>query len=335
MADDDPLEGEHAFLRRLCGRLNARSAPPHPGAQLLVGAGDDAAVFQPGSDPLAVTTDTLVEGVHFRSEWLSPRALGVRSTEVNLSDLAAMAARPRFLLAAVSAPAGTSSEWLDALLEGCAEASEAAGASLIGGNLARAGELSVTITAIGEIPGRRLDRTGAQPGDDLIVTGSLGDAAAAVAAWRNHQRPADEQRERWIRPRARIRAALVLAEAGAHAAIDLSDGLMGDLAHVCEASRVGAEIERERLPRTPGVAKLDREGNDFAATGGEDYELLVACPRRVTSDLHSLAEKAEVPLTIVGRCTNRPGEVALLGADHAPMARPGGFDHFTRAPHQG
>ncbi|MDG2303647.1 MAG: thiamine-phosphate kinase [Candidatus Binatia bacterium] len=331
MADDDPLEGEHHFLRRLIGRLQARDATPAPSgaARLLLGAGDDAAVFQPGTHPLALTTDALVEGIHFRTDWLDATELGRRAVEVNLSDLAAMAAQPRFLLCAITAPSSTSSEWLDALLDGCADAGEAAGAALIGGNLSRASEITITITALGDIPGRRLDRSGAQAGDDLVVTGTLGDAAAAVAILSDGGRPESEQRNRWARPQARVRAGLALAEAGAHAAIDLSDGLVADLSHVCEASGVGAEIEHAKLPRSAAVSHFDANGANYAATGGEDYELLAACPPATTANLSALAAQAEVPLTVIGRCTERAGEIMLLDSARQALPLTRGFDHFT------
>jgi thiamine-monophosphate kinase len=132
-----------------------------------------------------------------------------------------------------------------------------------------------------------------------------------------------------------VEAGLVLAEAGAHAAIDLSDGLLADLGHLCEASGVGAEVGRDRLPRTSGVARLDAEGADFAATGGEDYELLAACPSNVTADLASLAARANVALTVIGRCTDRIDEITLLDADRRPMPLPAGFDHFSRPVREG
>jgi len=310
-------------------------AAPEHGAQLLLGAGDDAAVLQPGDYPLAVTTDALVEGVHFRSSWLDAEELGRRAVEVNLSDLAAMAARPRFLLDAVGVPAHTPAAWLDALLDGCADAGEAAGAALIGGNLTRGDVASITVTALGEIPGRRLERRGARAGDHLLVTGTLGDAAAAVAAWTRGAPPDAEQRRRWARPRARIAAGLALAEAGAHAAIDLSDGLLADLGHLCEASGVGAEIERARLPRTPGVDRLDAAGADFAAAGGEDYEILAAAPPSMTSDLSALALRAGVDLTVIGRCTDRPGDIRLVDAGGRPLPLREGFDHFRPAGREG
>lgn len=330
MSDDDPLESEHAFLRRLCGRLNARNAGPQRSLDLLVDAGDDAAVFGTTGRPLAVTTDSLVEGVHFRREWLSASELGRRAVAVNVSDLAAMAAAPRALLAAVSLPPSNSSEWLDGLLDGCAEAAEEAGAALVGGNLARASEATITITAIGEIPGRRLERGGAKPGDHLVVTGTLGDAAAALATWLDGGVPADELRARWIAPSARVQAGIVLAEAGAHAAIDLSDGLLADARHLCRASGVGARLRHADLPRTESVRRLDEEGDHFAARGGEDYELLFACPASVVAQLDELADRASVPLTVIGECTEDAGEVHLVDPDGRPLTVGHGFDHFAR-----
>ena len=333
MADDPPLmdRGEHPFLYDLTRRLRAsRTNQPRSGsAKLLVDTGDDAAVFQPGAHPIAITTDALVEEVHFRRDWILPHELGRRSIEVNFSDLAAMGARPFMTLAAIEAPAATPTAWLDAILEGCADASDDAGANLAGGNLTQAETFAITITALGEIPGRILERTGARPGDDLIVTGKLGDAAAAVAAWRQGHSPQPEQRDRWKAPRARIHAGLALAKAGAHAAIDLSDGLMADLGHLCAASDIGAEIQRDALPRTDGIARLDARGADFAATGGEDYELLIACPPEVTANLGQLSDAAQVELTVIGHCTEATGQILLRGSNQEPVEVGRGFDHFA------
>ena len=315
------------------GRLQAREtrAAPSSGSQVLVGAGDDAAVFSPGEHPFAITTDTLVEGVHFRPAWIAAEDLGRRSVAVNVSDLAAMAAEPRFLVAAVSAPARTETAWLDALLDGVHDAAVQSGAQLVGGNLTRSDQVTVTITAIGTIPGRRLERTGARPGDVLVVTGTLGDAAAAVAAWEQGEDPEPALRERWRAPTARVQAGLELAERGAHAAIDLSDGLLGDLGHLCRASGVGAEIERERLPRSPEVARRDGDGEEFAARGGEDYELLFACPPELAPQLPAVSASAGVRLTEIGTCTSRTGEIRLLDRARSPLPLPEGFDHFAAA----
>lgn len=332
MPDDDPLESEHRFLDGLCQRLAAQASDSPLRDRLVVGPGDDAAVFTPSELPIAATTDALVEGVHFRHEWIDPRALGRRAVAVNLSDLAATAAHPRFVLTSITAPPSTSETLLATVLDGCAEACAEVGALMIGGNLARGEALSITITALGEIPGRRLDRSGAEPGDALVVTGTLGDAAAAVATWLGGGTPNEQLRTRWSQPEARLRAGLALANAGARAAIDLSDGLLADLGHLCAASGVGAVVVRDELPRSPDVARLDEAGHDFAASGGEDYELLVACPPSVTQRLEDVARDAQTPLTVIGRCTDRIGTIEMTDASGRAVPLPAGFDHFTREP---
>lgn len=327
--------GEHPFLAVLCDRLRARGGEldrirKQQGlGRILVGPGDDCAVVEPGTRPLALTTDAVVEGVHFRAGWLSPPEVGERAVAVNLSDLAAMGATPSLLLVAVAAPAETPARTLDDVLSGCARAGEAAGAAMVGGNLTRGDALAVTVTAIGAVTGPCLTRAGAEPGDLLVVTGSLGGAAAAVASWVRGETPAPELRERFAVPVARLAAGRALAVAGAHAAIDVSDGLLADLEHLCTASGVGASVARDELPRLPAVAELDASGADFAATGGEDYELLFACPPELGERLDALGHEAGVALTTIGRCT-RPEDGVVLrdatGAVHRPAAA--GFDHF-------
>lgn len=332
MADGRTLRevGEHPFLRQLCHRLRSRDAA-RGRSPLIVGPGDDCAVLPASDAPLAATTDALVEGVHFLPGWLSPAELGRRAVTVNLSDLAAMGATPSYVLAAVVAPPETPARTLEDLLDGCAAASEEAGAMLAGGNLTGGTALAVTITALGTIDGPILTRAGARPGDTLVVTGTLGAAAAAVAAWRAGREPEPELRERFVAPLARVAAGRTLAAAGAHAAIDVSDGLLADLGHLCTASGVGAVVDDARLPRLPAVARLDAAGASFAGTGGEDYELLLACPGAVVARLDALAGEAGVPLTVVGRCTDAAGDVALRRADGTLVRTHGGFDHFGSA----
>jgi thiamine-monophosphate kinase len=322
--------GEHPFLGRLCARIRARHDGAIPG-RLLVPPGDDCAVLTPSTRPLALTTDALVEDVHFRRTWLDAQQLGRRAIAVNLSDLAAMGALPVWTLVAVAAPPELPAAMLDEILDGCAAASAEAGAMMVGGNLTTAPVLSITVTAGGELEGPCLTRAGARAGDHLVVTGTLGAAAAAVDAWLGGGTPENALAERFIAPVARVAAGRALAVAGAHAAIDLSDGLLADLGHLCAASGVGAIVQRARLPRLPEVARLDDAGDDFAASGGEDYELLLACPAEVVARLDDIARDTATPLTIIGRCTDAAEGIVLQdenGKPHVPRAR--GFDHFAR-----
>ncbi len=331
MADPRTLRevGEHPFLRALCVRARARASEQRRGA-LLVPPGDDCAVITPGGQPLAVTTDALVEDVHFRRDWLSAAEIGRRAIAVNLSDLAAMGATPAWTLVAIGAPGDLAASFLDELLDGCAAASEEHGASMIGGNLTTAPSLAVTVTAIGTVAGPCLTRAGAREGDHLVVTGTLGAAAAAVADWSAGRTPAAPLRARFAAPEPRVRAGTLFAAAGAHAAIDVSDGLLADLAHLCAASGVGAVIERANLPRLSEVAARDRAGEDFAATGGEDYELLVAVPDAAAARLEALANESATPLTVIGRCVAASEGIVLRDAAGAPHdVRGAGFDHFA------
>ncbi|MBY0278313.1 thiamine-phosphate kinase [Candidatus Binatia bacterium] len=324
--------GEHPFLARLCARIRAReSARPHS-ARLLVPPGDDCAVLAAGARPLVLTTDALVEGVHFRRGWLDARQLGCRAIAVNLSDLAAMGAEPVWTLVAIAAPADLPAQVLDEILDGCQDSSAAAGAMLVGGNLTTAPVLSITVTAGGELSGPCLTRAGARAGDHLVVTGTLGGAAAAVAAWLAEATPRSELAERFVAPVARIAAGKALAAAGAHAAIDVSDGLLADLGHLCAASGVGAIVERARLPRLPAVARLDATEHDFAACGGEDYELVVACPDDLVARLDELTRTTDTPLTVIGRCTDAAGVVLHDESGRPHAVRQRGFDHFARTP---
>jgi thiamine-monophosphate kinase len=325
--------GEHSFLNRLCARLRSRADASRG---VLIGPGDDCALLATSEHPLAATVDALVEGVHFRAGWLSFEELGARAATISLSDLAAMGATPAYVLIAVSSPVDLLVEELDRLLEGFVARSEAEGARVAGGNLSRGPALTLTVTALGWVEGACLTRKGARPGDRLVVTGNLGAAGAAVAEWLAGRAPTAALRERFANPSARLAAGRAFAAAGAHAAIDLSDGLLQDLGHLCAASGIGAVVDRERLPRLAEVAALDASGSDFAATGGEDYELLFACPSEIDAELDRLSAALGLDLTVVGRCTEGATGVKLILADGTVRepSSAGGFDHFRTAASQ-
>jgi thiamine-monophosphate kinase len=311
--------GEHGWIARLLRRLAA--APPD--RRVLVGPGDDAAVVRAGRRPLLLTTDTLVEGVHFRPGWLGPAALGARAFAVNASDIAAMGGVPTFALVALEAPASIPATTLDMLVGGLAAAAERAGARLVGGNLARGPHLAVTVALLGEAPGRVVTRAGARPGDLLYVTGVLGATGTAV------RRLAAGGRGRLPAPPLRTRAGLLLARV-AHAMIDLSDGLVQDLGHLCRASGVAAEVELARLPVAAACRRaLGAAAPAFAAAAGEDYELVFAVPPARVRVLERLRPRLRCRLTPIGRVVAGRPAVRLLDArGRAVRLGHGGFDHF-------
>ena len=293
---------------------------------VVVGVGDDAAVVRPGGGDIVLTTDALVEGSHFARDASVPRDLGYRAIAVNVSDIAAMAASPRFALAALTLPPDVDAAYVTELIGGMRDACAEHGCLLVGGNLASGRDLTLAVTLTGEVaPGRAITRAGAGIGDALVVTGTLGASAAArrvrddPARWTDDDRAALRRAER---PTARVGEAQVLARNGATAMIDVSDGLALDLSRLCRASGTGARVDLGAIPVAP-TATFDE-----ALGGGEDYELLATMPlERVASALEELHEVFGVALTAIGVIIE--GDVVGVGADgsEAPL-EPRGWDHF-------
>lgn len=282
------------------------------------GLGDDAASLAvPRGERLVVSTDASVENVHFRADWLTPREIGYRATAAALSDLAAMAAAPLGVLTALVLP----ERWLPSLAQladGIADAAAFAGTTILGGDLARGGELALAVTVLGST-GAPLARAGARAGDGLYVTGALGGPAAAVSAWLRGDAPLPEMRARFAHPTPRLKEARWLAEHGARAAIDISDGLLADAAHMAAAGGVKLLLELDALPTLGGVSVVD------AARSGEEYELLVAAPPG--APLAGFERAFGVPLTRVGRV--EPGAAGVVAvASGERVASPGGYSHF-------
>jgi len=283
------------------------------------GIGDDAAIVDvPAGQHLIASADTAVEGVHFRRDWLAPREIGWRAAAAALSDLAAMAATPIALLVSLSIP----TTWLDdipALADGVGDAARLAGACIAGGDLTSARELSIAITVLGAAADP-LRRSGARPGDLLYVTGRLGGPHSALAAWQRGAAPTPDSRDRFAHPVPRLREAQWLAEHGAHAGIDVSDGLLSDAAHLAAASRARLAVALDALPVIGDVSP------DEAARSGEEYELLVASPRAI--DAAAFERRFGIPLTEIGRVETGAADVVatLRGVRVAPG---GGFDHFS------
>jgi thiamine-monophosphate kinase len=279
--------------------------------------GDDAAVLDvPIGEHLVVSTDTSVEGVHFRRDWLNSFEIGYRATAASLSDLAAMAARPLGILIALTLPEGTKGEARE-IATGIREGASAVLCPIVGGDLSSGKELSLTITAVGSAA-RPLSRSGAKVGQRVYVTGRLGGPAAAVRAWRAGNEPIEADRARFANPVPRIEPAIGLAARGATAGIDISDGLMADVGHVAAASKVCIEIDAERIPRVSGVSALE------AANSGEEYEIVVTAPE---IDTAQFSEEFGLDLTEIGRVVaGTTGTSLMQGGER--ITAPSGFDHF-------
>jgi len=281
--------------------------------------GDDAAVITtPGERALVISTDTSVENVHFRRDWLTAEEIGYRAAAAALSDLAAMAAKPLGMLAAITVPESWRSEF-DSLTDGIGEAAEAAGAPIIGGDTTRGSELTLTFTVLGTVRDV-LFRTSARPGDRVYVTGRLGGPLSALRDFLAGKTPPAETRARFAHPVPRIAEAAWLSEHGAAAAVDISDGLAAELGHLAAASRVTFTIELDAVPSIDGMSPLD------AAGSGEEYELIITAPADL--DTEEFAKRFGLELTRIGEVTPGPAAVIMtLGGERVDL--PAGYLHFT------
>jgi thiamine-monophosphate kinase len=330
--------GEFEVLRRLTARRGQA-----PG--VVVGAGDDAAVLRVTSrDDVVATTDAFVEGRHVLAAWMTPEEIGARLAAANLSDLAAMAALPRWGLLSLGMRPDHDVDALVALQDGVQEALAAHEAAVVGGNLAAVdGAEWMNLTLLGVAPrGRVWTRHGGRPGDLLAVSGAPGRAGAGLrlalalgeAARAGGWAPVLEA---WCRPRARVALAQRLATADAvTACVDISDGFAGDLAHLCEASGTGATVVEEAWPADALLERVaDALGlahDDLRFGPSDDYELLLALDPSRRDAAEDYARHEGVAFHIVGRLTDAPGVFTLLGRDGARRALPGsGFDHFGGA----
>jgi thiamine-monophosphate kinase len=296
-----------------------------------LGVGDDCALLRPPPGmELAVTTDTLVEGVHFLPE-VDPEALGHKALAVNLSDLAAMGAEPAWVTLALALPA-SDSDWLEPFSRGFLSLAKRYGVQLIGGDTTR-GPLTISVTAHGFVPPcRALRRDGARPGDRVYVSGTLGDAALALRVVQGEYSSAQNPTElirRLERPTPRLETGRALIGI-ASAAIDISDGLMADLGHICTRSGVGAELSLETIPLSVDVKRFLEEGGSWGTvlTGGDDYELCFTVPPDQEQKLALLQQEGACSLTHIGTITEGEG-VHCLSADGSEIAMErGGYEHF-------
>ncbi len=316
----DPLPAEFALI--------ARHFRPLAGAGALE-LGDDAALLSPPAGrELVLSADAMVAGVHFL-ENDPPDLVARKLLRTNLSDLAAMGAAPLGYLLTVSAPKTTDDAWFAGFAAGLATDQEEFGVALLGGDTtATPGPVSLSLTILGHVaPGRAIRRRGALAGDELWVSGTIGDAALGLCALRGEVADADgflAGRYRLPRPRLSLGQAVT---ALVHAGLDVSDGLVQDAGHLCRAAGLTAVIEAASVPLSPAARAASRL--ELCLTGGDDYELLLAAPAEAAEALRRAAETAGVPLTRIGRFMAGPARVEVLDAAGRPMplARPG-WSHF-------
>jgi thiamine-monophosphate kinase len=299
---------------------------------VALGIGDDAALLRvPSGMELVVATDTLNAGVHFPPE-TAPSDIGWKALAVNLSDLASMGATPAWFTLSLCLPA-PDPEWLDAFLDGALALANEHQVSLVGGDTTR-GPLSISITALGFVSvGQALRRDGANVGDDVWITGSPGDAAAALSQWRAGHDMDPALRARLDRPTPRLAAGLALRGL-AHACIDVSDGLLADLGHVLYASGVGARIDVMHLPFSSALADAFpriAQRQELQLAGGDDYELCFTAPPDRRGAILDALVACDTAATRIGQVESEPG-VRVIGADGALwQGKIVGWDHFAGA----
>ncbi len=326
--------GEFGFIDRVAPSCRIRDRG------VVKGIGDDCAVVSlEGPDYLLVTTDLLVERVHFRLEWGSPEHLGAKALAVNISDIAACGGLPMDAFIGLAVPSGTSVEWLDGLYKGITDLAREYDVNLLGGDTTRSGtDLMISVTVTGTVPRDQvLFRHTAQAGDLVVLTGPTGESAAGLEILLHAPPiPADLAREltrSHLLPRPHVREGRLLAASGAcRAAIDVSDGLLSDLGHICRDSGLGAELYRERIPLTPSLLEagrlLGKDALQWAFNGGEDYVLIAAVTPQQWDTLLQASRAAGFECTAIGEFVTRSEILLHTAAGSVEALKPRGWDHF-------
>ena len=312
--------GEFDLIARIRARVATR-------ADVVLGIGDDAALLAPPPGrQLVVTADTLNDGVHF-PRGTSPADVGWKALAVNLSDLASMGAEPAWCTLSLSLPQSDPA-WIEGFLDGFLDLAGQHDIALVGGDTTR-GPLSIAVTAMGLVePGRALRRDGARVGDEVWVTGTLGDAAGGLALL--DREPVPALRARLDRPTPRVAAGRALAGI-ATACVDVSDGLLADLGHVCARSHVAAHLDVDALPASAALREAFGEADRIAlqASGGDDYELCFTAPADAGADIDAVSAQLGLRFTRIGRIVAGEG-VHPVDAKSQPWSSPRrGYDHFA------
>jgi thiamine-monophosphate kinase len=319
--------GEHALIARIKDRI----ANPH---WVVIGPGDDAAAIEPVRGALdVITTDAQVEGVHFDRRFVPPDAIGHRALAVNLSDLAAMGARPRAALLSLMLPDGLEVAAFEQIVDGLLALAAQHGVALIGGNITRTpGPLIIDVTAIGSVhPRKALRRDGAKPGDHVYVTGTLADAAAGLIRLQGGDQ-GGAMAARYCRPTPRVRAGMLLGRnRAASSCMDLSDGLADGVRQIAQASGVGITLDGGAVPIAPSTHQwLVEHGHDpldVALRGGDDFELIFTVRPKSAGRLRAVrGQVGDLPITRIGGVTREAR--LIVKDDRGVRDLPGGYEHF-------
>jgi thiamine-monophosphate kinase len=315
--------------KNLIEAIRRNFGQPRPG--LVLGIGDDAAVITFRGKKLLITKDLLLEDVHFSARYNPPRLLGRKSLNVNLSDLAAMGARPLYALLGLGLPLRTKTGWIAEFFEGFKAVARKFGVGLIGGDITRASKIMVSVTLLGRGT-NIIKRSGAKPGHLLFVSGTLGEAREGLLlAKRKHRLGENNYVDRMLRafldPKAQVELGRELARRKvASAMIDISDGLSVDLLHLGEESGYGAEIYMERLPVSSELRALQRRAYDFALNGGEDYQLLFSVAPEKAEIISRLKKK--YPITFIGKILQQKGIYVIDRRGRRQKLLPKTWQHF-------
>ena len=309
---------EFEVIRRISRKL------PQTPPEVLVPIGDDCAVLRLGDRSWALASDMLVCGHHFKG-WATPEDVGYKAVAVNVSDVAAMGGTPRFVLASGGA---ADPETTLRCMRGVLEACEAFGVYPLGGDTTRAEALTVDVAILGQLDAKPVLRSGARPGDLLAVTGELAASAAGLLSLESEDSGPQRLVNKHLRPEPRVEEGRAASRLGVGAMIDLSDGLASDARHLCERSRVGCRVDLDLLPVAADtrsfLTSLGHEPEIVAATGGEDYELLISAPQPV---MEGLAESVGMPVTAIGEVTDGAAGVVFVRGGEVVEGL-SGWDHF-------
>ncbi len=328
--------GEFGLIDLLAEMVaRSRSKASAPWQKLIVDIGDDAAAWQGDTSIQLATVDSLIEGVHFPPGLLPWRETGWKALAVNLSDIAAMGGVPRYALVSLALPGTTEVDDVSLLYQGMIELAEKFEVAIVGGNISNAPQVMINITVLGSASSQDkhiLTRATARPGEKIAVTGYLGTAAAGLAilkrqAQTNAEVSAQLTKAFW-QPNPRVAEGQTLVEKGVKTAIDISDGLLSDLNHVCQASRVGARVEVDHVPILPLVSdNLGDQALKLALAGGEDYELLFTASSEIMA---KVKQSLACPVTVIGGIVAGKAEIALIDSRGRPFdLGKTGWDHFA------